>query len=519
VNVKRYFGRTNKEAMSKLRAELGYDAVVLRNRAVDGGVEILAMPEAPEAPAPERAGARPAGQPAAAPASRPEADRDDAAAVPEMSTVSFQQYVRERLAQKLARNATLDEVVDTRAPAQPVFDEPAPVHAQPARRVPSPAAPVARVDAPEADEAVPLARPAARRAMAPMAVEPDDDAFAPARPAAARAPAAHEAVAHTPAVDARQQARVLEELRDMRHFIAEQLSSLAFVDGARRSPLQTRLLRQLLGAGFSPALARALVARLPSDYGEAQADQWIRQGLARNLQCGLGNELFEQGGVFALVGPTGVGKTTSAAKIAARFALRHGVQSVGLITVDAYRIGAKDQLRSYGKMLGVPVHVAHDAATLADFLQLFQKKKVVLIDTAGVGQRDERVDELLASLRSIQVRRLVVLNAAAQAETLEDVVRAYRAQTAAGIVVSKVDEAVKLGGVLDCALRHRLQLVGVANGQRVPEDWHAPAPQALVETALAVRPQPVFEFDERELGMMFVAGAGSRSAAARSAHA
>jgi len=299
------------------------------------------------------------------------------------------------------------------------------------------------------------------------------------------------------------QTEVLSELREMRSFIAEQLNAMAWFDGVRRSPVQSTLLRRMMSAGFSPGLARLIVSRVPADCAEDQASSFMTRALAHNLPCDPGNDLLDKGGIFALVGPTGVGKTTSTAKIAARFALKHGSQSVGLVTVDAYRIGGQDQLRSYGRMLGVPVHVAHDAATLADFLHLYMNKKLVLIDTAGVAQRDERVDELLASLSSSVVRKLVVLNAASQAETIDEVVGAYRAGQAAGVVLSKIDEAVKLGGALDCVIRHRLKLVGVANGQRVPEDWIAPDPAGLVAAAFAARSAPTFDIEERELALVF----------------
>ncbi|MGD9946809.1 MAG: flagellar biosynthesis protein FlhF, partial [Burkholderiaceae bacterium] len=167
----------------------------------------------------------------------------------------------------------------------------------------------------------------------------------------------------------------------------------------------------------------------------------------------------------------------------------------------------------------VPVHVAHDVAALADFLQLFMNKKLVLIDTAGVGQRDERVGELLAALGSTQVRRVVVVNAASQAEAIEEVIETYQARTAAGIVLSKVDETVQLGGALDCLIRHRLSLQGIANGQRVPEDWHRPDAATLVARALAApeRTSP-FSFEESELAMLLTAAGRGTNAMPMEAH-
>src|SRR6185312_5769191 len=147
----------------------------------------------------------------------------------------------------------------------------------------------------------------------------------------------------------------------------------------------------------------------------------------------------DQGGVFALIGSTGVGKTTTTAKIAAGFAARHGAANLGLITLDAYRVGAHEQLRAYGRILGVPVHTAHDRASLEDLLELLAGKKMVLIDTAGMAQRDGRTRELLEMLAHPSIKKLLVINAAAQGETIEDVVGAWKGAACEGVVLSKLD--------------------------------------------------------------------------------
>lgn len=261
----------------------------------------------------------------------------------------------------------------------------------------------------------------------------------------------------------------------------------------RRRPGQMRLLRNLLGCQFSPALARTLVELLPADYAEAQADEWLRQMLMRALASvnrGAGQvvegerTLFDEGGVFALIGPTGVGKTTSIAKIAAHHVLRHGPRSLALITADVYRIGAQEQLRAFGRMLGVPVQVAQDRDVLQQLLKEHEQSRLVLIDTAGIGQRDDRVSQLTSALEVSQVRRVLVMNAAAQPGSIEEVLGAFGARDTAGVLLSKVDEAVGLGACLDALVRHRLPLLGYADGQRVPEDYHAVDFSRLVGLAL-----------------------------------
>src|SRR4029453_11100870 len=186
--------------------------------------------------------------------------------------------------------------------------------------------------------------------------------------------------------------------------------------------------------------------------------------IERNLVTGEAEAAIEdRGGVYALVGPTGVGKTTSTAKLAAAFATKYGSGNLGLVTLDAYRVGAHEQLRTYGRILGMPVHTAHDRASLEDLLELLSAKKMVLIDTAGMAQRDSRTRELLDMLGHRTIQKLLVVNAAAQGETIEDVLISYRASIAKGVILSKMDEAVKLGPALDALIRHRLKIVGVAN--------------------------------------------------------
>jgi flagellar biosynthesis protein FlhF len=299
---------------------------------------------------------------------------------------------------------------------------------------------------------------------------------------------------------------VMEEIKSMRGMITSQLAGMAWFDTVRRSPAQTQALRLMIGNGFSPQLARQLIGRLPEGRDDTAAEHWLLNVLSRNLRCASPDtSIQENGGVFAVVGPTGVGKTTTTAKLAAHFALKHGAGSVGLITVDTYRMGATDQLRAFGRILNIPVHTARDTASLTDLLNLFDRKKLVLIDTVGVGQRDRRVADLLASLPPQRVQRLLALNASAQAETLEEVVHAYGAKAGTRCVFTKLDEAVKSGAVIDVAIRHQLVVEGFANGQRVPEDWHAARAQLLVQKALMKPATSLFAPDDTELGLLLTA--------------
>ncbi|MFP5404965.1 MAG: flagellar biosynthesis protein FlhF [Gammaproteobacteria bacterium] len=560
MNIKRYVAPTTREAFALVRAELGDDAIVLKNRPVPEGVEILAMaeesvpaePASVEALASRPGRARPAASPRAPRAGHwaqasgedDQGDRNDEGDQGDdaMSTVNFEAYVRERRRRRQEQAA--EEVASApRArlgdvPADDAMTLAAALAQRPGR---DGLASLARADRSPAGAGGRLSGspdvdlPASRRfdetgvAASPRArsLQSGRDSGAPARDIGAVSPAAPLALGNPRELPSQADTGALmAELREMRGFLSDRLESVSWFEGVRRRPAQARMLRLLLKAGFSAALSRKLADHLPADFSDAEADQWLRAALRRNLRVDTpGQTLFDAGGVFALLGPTGVGKTTTTAKIAAQFALKHGAESVGLVTADVYRIGAQDQLRTFGRLLGVPVHVAHDVVTLSDILRLFADKKLVLIDTAGVSQRDKRVQDLLAALSSTEVRKVVVLNAAVQAEAIEEVIEAYEAERSAGVVLSKIDEAVQLGGVLDCVIRHRLALQGVANGQRVPEDWHRPDAEALVERAMAaataVRPTP-FCFDEAEFAALLTAEAGGsreaqagRAAAAR----
>ncbi|MDB5805692.1 MAG: flhF [Betaproteobacteria bacterium] len=299
--------------------------------------------------------------------------------------------------------------------------------------------------------------------------------------------------------------RLLGEVKAMRAMLQGQLQGFAFRDMSQRRPLAMKFWREMSDAGFSATVTRTVVDKLPDDLTEVQARKWLGDVLSRNLRCAdAGRDLVEAGGTYALVGPTGVGKTTTIAKLAARCVVKYGAQSLGLITTDSYRIGAFDQLAIYGKILGVKVHSAQCLSELEATLGTLRGKRLILIDTTGMGQRDSRLAEQINLLDLPQVQRLLLLNAAAQAETLDDVARAYQgravgARPLTGVVFSKIDEAAKLGPVLDTAMRHSLDVFYVSTGQRVPEDLHPAKAQVLVHRSLKLAADPVFALRDDEV--------------------
>jgi flagellar biosynthesis protein FlhF len=451
-----------------------------------------------------------------------------------MSTLSFQDYVRERvLRRRQAEMTGQPDPVVAPAPAMPQRQQPAATsldaaRAQRERRAAEAMAALApkRAAAP-APQQQPPARPA------PPVLR--DEIRIPTAAAQPRAVPQLGDIGNSVGVDPmplpgqpsasqRNQMDMASELRQMRGLIEERFSSLAFMEKLQRQPVQARLTQKLLELGFSPALVRKLAESCPSDFkagspaDPADETAWAAHVLSRNLQTDEAAPAIEdRGGVFALIGSTGVGKTTTTAKLAAHFATKYGAGQLGLITLDAYRIGAHEQLRAYGRILGVPVHTAHDRASLDDLLDLLSSKKLVLIDTAGMAQRDSRTQELLEMLAHPSIKKLLVINAAQQGETIEDVVGAWKGAACEGVVLSKIDEAVKLAPALDTLIRHKLKVLGVANGQRVPEDWHRLPSVALVQRALKGAASGAWRMDNTDVNLIF-AGAPLTDAGLRAIH-
>ncbi|MDN7683566.1 flagellar biosynthesis protein FlhF [Burkholderia cenocepacia] len=289
---------------------------------------------------------------------------------------------------------------------------------------------------------------------------------------------------------------VMQELGELRGMMQEQFDSLMWHDRQRRSAVHGALTKHLFAAGFSAQLVRMLVDNLPSGDGAqtfGQAAEWAQSVLASNLPV-LDSEdaLMERGGVFALMGPTGVGKTTTTAKLAARCVMRFGASKVALLTTDSYRIGGHEQLRIFGKILGVPVHAVKDAGDLALALSELRNKHIVLIDTIGMSQRDRAVSDQIAMLHGANapVQRLLLLNATSHGDTLNEVVQAYRSAgehpDLAGCILTKLDEATHLGGVLDTVIRYKLPVHYVSTGQKVPENLYVASTKFLLKSAFCV---------------------------------
>ncbi|MCW8874259.1 MAG: flagellar biosynthesis protein FlhF [Gammaproteobacteria bacterium] len=388
MKIKRFFAADMRQAIRKVREEQGPDAVILSNRKVDGGVEIV-------------------------------------------SAVDYDEALINKALHESATNPP---------------DQPRP--------------------------ATTTARPAARtEAEVPAAARP--------APAASGSPRAGIQWAQDPALVA-----MKEEIRELRGLLEHQLAHLAWGDMNHNRPQQLEVLRRLHALGMKPAMALHLAERVSHGSDPEQAWRAALGLFAQSLPV-TNDDILERGGMVALVGATGVGKTTTVAKLAARFALRHGQKRVALVTTDGYRIGAHEQLLTYGKILGVPVQVASDHDQLAQTLKSLMDKHLVLIDTAGMSQRDLRLTEQFSTLAhtGLPIRSYLVMSATAQPAVQEETVRAFRGVSLDGCILTKVDETASLGGALSVISEQQLPLAYVADGQRVPEDMQPARPHVLVNKA------------------------------------
>jgi len=290
---------------------------------------------------------------------------------------------------------------------------------------------------------------------------------------------------------------LLREIHSMRGMIEDKLDGMFRQDKPGSNPLRRQLLRLMLAAGFSARLAQDILAQLPEGSDLDSGMDYVKSELARQLPILEDeNAMMDAGGVYALTGPTGVGKTTTTAKLAARCVMRFGAKKLALVTTDGFRIGAYEQLRIYGQILGVPVHAVKDAGDLERALLDLSDKHMVLIDTVGMSQRDRAVSSQISMLcgASRPVKRLLLLNASSHGDTLNEVVQSYRhggkdggTDDLAGCIFTKVDEATHPGVLIDMAIRHQLPLHYISNGQKVPENLLTIKRGALIDLVFKAR--------------------------------
>jgi len=300
-----------------------------------------------------------------------------------------------------------------------------------------------------------------------------------------------------------------EEIKSMRGILENQMSGLAWGNFSRKNPHSAELLSRLYRLGIKSSLSQKIVKQIKNTETDSLEDCW-RQTLsliARNIPMNKG-DLIDEGGIIALVGPTGVGKTTNIAKLAARFTLKYGAKNLALVTTDGYRIGAHEQLKTYGRILGVPVYIANDENELRQVLSRLDDKQLVLIDTAGMSHRDLRLAEQLKMLRHSheQMKVLAVLSASTQTLMMDEVIKTFNANELDGCIASKVDESTSMGGIISILIENQLQINYISDGQKVPEDIHRAHTKDILKQALEMVRQHPVSVNNDELAISYATG-------------
>jgi flagellar biosynthesis protein FlhF len=472
MNIQRFTAPTAREALAKARMTFGDGTLILSNRPTASGIEVVATGEDTLAEldrnATSRQGSAPSRVPLRAPIEQAQADPnsnvvDDTTQLA-MSTLSFQDYVRERMLRR--RHEALNPQQKNESTATQT-----------------------RTIKPW------IASQATQTTQAPTKVSP-----ATTLKSSPKAPVTPGTTAATPAVPQ----GIVDELHAMKSLIEDRFNTLTWLGQARQNPIHSNLMLKLIRAGYSPSLSRTILEHMPENISVPDAMRWVIDILTRNVRTDANaRAIHEEGGIYALIGATGVGKTTTAAKLAGLCARTHGANSVGLITLDTYRVGAHEQLRAYGRMLGVVAHLAHDRAALQDLLGLLSAKKMVLIDTTGIAPSDPRKRDMLDLLDLPGVNRLLVLNAGGHGDTLEDVVTSFKTGAVQQAILSKVDEAAKVGPALDTVIRHQLLLRGITMGQKVPEDWERADATKLIAASMRAPFKSAFDPKTADLGFIF----------------
>lgn len=260
-----------------------------------------------------------------------------------------------------------------------------------------------------------------------------------------------------------------------------------------------RAFRHLLDWGLEESQARRLLEDA-QDAGAERASEILQSAgiaLGRQLSAAPAPWAAEGRRTIALVGPTGVGKTTAVAKIAAR-ALLETQFKVGLITVDTYRVGASDQLSRYGKIMGVPTYVARDRAGLADAVARTRDCDLVVVDTAGRSD-DASIEAQMDLIRTAPNAQLhLVMSLATGARELAAVARRYKPFAPERLIFTKLDESEGPAGALAATAQLARPVSCLCDGQRVPEDIHPVTDEALLARLVGIGPNGTAKVNNKE---------------------
>lgn len=313
----------------------------------------------------------------------------------------------------------------------------------------------------------------------------------------AETPAAHAATAAVTiaAPDSPEMMRMRSELNGIRHLLDQRLGGMAWEQFARRTPMQANIWERLNAMGIPAALSRSLLESVRPDHSSMEGWRFTIASLSRRLPV-MGTDIAAGGGIFALLGPTGVGKTTTIGKLATRYVLEHGSDAVALVTTDSYRVAAHEQLRAFGRILNVSVRVVDQHHSLRETLDSLGHKSLILIDTAGLHARDPALTAQLQTLGNCSdVQKLLVMACTSQGTVLANSLKTYGAAGLGGCILSKLDEAGTMGEALALAIDHRLPIAYETHGQGIPHDISVAQAHRLVSKAVALS---IRDGDEKE---------------------
>ena len=466
MKIKRFFGKDMRSALAEVKEVLGPDAVIMSNKRVNGGVEIMAAFDQEPEPKLRGAGRRENDY------SEPHRPQLGRRASDRLAADGRDTYDQHPGASKGGMAG--DELADSlqallaRQQGQEPQDQDDP-RDQAGRRFSE------REPGFDGTTSPTNSQPGAAQ---PLNLHPKE---------------AYQPPSADPLIDQRlssQDATIEAMKTDMsaiRELLETQVSGLVWQDMERREPTRTLIIKKLISLGFTDDVADQISCFVPEGLSEAEAWENTLDLLQAQIAT-TRNDILSQGGVVALVGPTGVGKTTTIAKLAARYAQIHGPDSVALVTTDTYRIAASEQLQTYARIIGCPIKVARDADELNSVLVQFRQRRLVLIDTAGMSQRDIRLSEQLATLMEnsrLRIRPYLVLSATAQASVQKEIVRQFKRIPLSGCIFTKLDESLSLGEVLSTAIHHNLPISYLTDGQQVPEDIQVADARELVRRAAA----------------------------------
>jgi len=500
MRIKRTFGSTMREALQQVKTEQGPEAIILGNNKVPGGVEILSAVDTEEElvnPTQLSAAAHQA-PPTASSTARSPAPAVAATLAPKVAETAppprknplgaYAIKEEQDWNQLMRREPVIGDLEDTEKEMDNLHDLMLSSQAD-AKNMAQQAQQMEGLRAEETlSKPSNQSRNTSEQAYANSNTAPQ--AMGQANPEPSVQPLIHE---------------MKDELKTLRDMMENQLNILEWDRFSRRHPVRVVLLNLLTEMGLGSDISDRILKSL-GDTAKDPHKVWqlALALLAKSLPLAE-DDLLARGGVVALVGSTGVGKTTTIAKLAARFAHTHGKRQVALISTDTFRIGAQEQLQHFARMLEIPLLTAASADELSDRLAMLGDKKLVLVDTAGMGQRDVSLAEQFHSLQAgaPQIQPYLVMSANTQLAALSETIRNFSRVQLAGTIVTKVDESVSLGGVMTAAIRHQLPLAYLGTGQRVPEDLQPVRSHRLVSKAVAMMKQYSEQPEQESMAMRF----------------